>query len=108
MRWRCERDASCSAQRARAAAADRAAVPSPRYASSMSAVARTKTFEELYREIQELPEGSRGEILTPGVVHITMGRPGKKHRRAAQVLYVGLASRDANVGGTGWWIELEP
>src|SRR5438552_16333800 len=37
-----------------------------------------------------------------------MGLPGKKHRRAAQVLDVALASCDANVGGTGWWIGLEP
>jgi Uma2 family endonuclease len=71
------------------------------------AVAAKKSFEELYQTIVDLPEGQRGEILTPGELHITMGRPGKKHRRAAQVLYVALASRDANVGGTGWWIELE-
>jgi Uma2 family endonuclease len=74
----------------------------------MVAAARRKTFDELYGAIRDLPEGQRGEILTPGELHITMGRPGKKHRRAAQVLYVGLSSRDANVGGTGWWIELEP
>jgi Uma2 family endonuclease len=73
----------------------------------MSGVARQKTFEELYREIQDLPEGSRGEILVPGVLHITMGRPGKRHRRAAQVLHVALAGHDQNVGGRGWWIELE-
>jgi len=58
--------------------------------------------------IRDLPEGQRGEILTPGELHVTMGRPGKKHRRAAQVLYVALRERDANVGGSGWWIELEP
>jgi Uma2 family endonuclease len=72
------------------------------------AVARKKSFDELYRTILDLPAGQRGEVLTPGELHVTMGRPGKKHRRAAQALYVGLASRDANVGGTGWWIELEP
>lgn len=70
--------------------------------------ARTNTFDELYRVIRDLPAGQQGEILTPGELRITMGRPGKKHRRAAQVLYVALGSRDANVGGTGWWIELEP
>ena len=74
----------------------------------MSAAARTKSFDELYREIQQLPEGSRGEILTPGILHVTMGRPGKKQRRAAQVLHVALAGIDANVGGSGCWIELEP
>jgi hypothetical protein len=74
----------------------------------MVAIARKKSFDELYRAIRDLPEGQRGEILAPGELHVTMGRPGKKHRRAAQALYVGLASRDANVGGTGSWIELEP
>jgi Uma2 family endonuclease len=74
----------------------------------MVAAAKKKGFDELYAVIRDLPEGQRGEILTPGELHITMGRPGKKHRRAAQVLHIGLASRDANVGGTGWWIELEP
>jgi Uma2 family endonuclease len=74
----------------------------------MVAVAKKKGFDELYQVIRDLPEGERGEILTPGELHVTMGRPGKKHRRAAQVLYSSLGSRDANVGGTGWWIELEP
>ncbi len=74
----------------------------------MVAVAKKKTFDEIYRLIVSLPEGQRGEILAAGELHVTMGRPGKKHRRAAQVLHVALASRDASVGGTGWWIELEP
>jgi Uma2 family endonuclease len=74
----------------------------------MVAAARPRSFEELYRLIQDLPEGQRGEILVAGQLHVTMGRPGKKHRRAAQVLHVALAPFDANVGGTGWWIELEP
>lgn len=70
--------------------------------------ARTKTFDELYQEIRDLPEGSRGEILEPGELHITMGRPGKPHRRAAQRIYRGLSGVDHDTGGTGWWIELEP
>ena len=74
----------------------------------MSAVARKKSFDELYREIQQLPEGSRGEILRPGELHITMGRPGRRHRRAAQAMYTALGGIDENVGGTGWWIEIEP
>jgi hypothetical protein len=53
----------------------------------MVAPARPKTFDELYAVIRELPEGERGEILIEGSLHITMGRPGKKHRRAAQSLY---------------------
>ena len=74
----------------------------------MVAAARRRTFDDLYQAIRDLPEGQRGEILRAGELHITMGRPGKKHRRAAQVLHVALATRDQNVGGTGWWIELEP
>jgi Uma2 family endonuclease len=74
----------------------------------MVAAARPRSFDELYRVIQDLPEGQRGEILVAGELHVTMGRPGKKHRRAAQVLHVALAPFDANVGGAGWWIELEP
>ena len=74
----------------------------------MVAAARRKSFDELYQIIRDLPDGQQGEILTPGEVRITMGRPGRRHRRAAQVLHVALASRDSNVGGTGWWIELEP
>ena len=74
----------------------------------MVAAAKQKTFEELYRLIQELPEGQRGEILTPGEIWLTMGRPGRAHRHAAQVLHVALQSRDQHVGGAGWWIELEP
>jgi Uma2 family endonuclease len=74
----------------------------------MVAAARPRSFDELYRIIQDLPEGQRGEILVAGELHVTMGRPGKKHRRAAQVLHVALAPLNANVGGTGWWIELEP
>jgi len=72
------------------------------------AAARKKTFDELYATIRDLPEGQRGEILAAGELHVTMGRPGRKHRRAAQVLYVAIGPFDANVGGTGWWIELEP
>lgn len=74
----------------------------------MTAAARTKTFDELYREIRDLPEGSRGEILEPGELHITMGRPGKRHRRAAQAINRQLGGVDQGTGGTGWWIEVEP
>jgi len=74
----------------------------------MVAVAKKRSFDELYRTITDLPEGQRGEILVAGELHITMGRPGRKHRRAAKMLYTALASFDADAGGTGWWIELEP
>lgn len=73
----------------------------------MTAAARTKSFDELYAEIAALPSGSRGEILEPGRVHV-MGRPAKRHRRAAQSIYRGLEGVDAGTGGTGWWIEVEP
>jgi hypothetical protein len=66
-----------------------------------------KSFDALYGEIQALPEGQRGEILTPGEVFVTMGRPGRRHRWATQSLYANLLERDAKVGGTGWWIEID-
>jgi Uma2 family endonuclease len=74
----------------------------------MIAVRRPSTFDELYRRIENLPEGQRGEILTPGEVFVTMGRPGRRHRHAAQHLHYGLMGCDQSAGGSGWWIELEP
>jgi Uma2 family endonuclease len=74
----------------------------------MSAAATVKSFDALYREIQALPEGQRGEILTPGEISITMGRPGRRHRYAAKLLESMLGPCDRDVGGTGWWIESEP
>jgi Uma2 family endonuclease len=71
------------------------------------AASRPRTFDELYELIRNLPEGQRGEILTPGELHVTMGRPGRKHRRAAKALYVALSPCDADMGGTGWWVEIE-
>lgn len=63
-------------------------------------------FETLYRQIQALPEGVTGEIIDPGVLR-TMSRPGKAHRRAHRRGQESLRAHDANVGGTGWWIEVE-
>jgi Uma2 family endonuclease len=74
----------------------------------MTAAARPRSFDELYREITAMPEGSRGEILDPGQLHITMGRPGKRHRRSSQVIHRQLAEIDQSTGGKGWWIEVEP
>jgi Uma2 family endonuclease len=65
-----------------------------------------RTFEELYAEIERLPEGLTGEILEEGVVRV-MSRPGKRHRRAARGCLDVLAGVDANLRGTGWWIEVE-
>jgi Uma2 family endonuclease len=65
------------------------------------------TFEELWKEIENLPEGVTGEILEPGVIS-TMSRPLAKHRRAARNCLDALRGLDAGVGGAGWWIEQEP
>jgi Uma2 family endonuclease len=65
------------------------------------------TFEELWKEIEKLPEGVTGEILEPGVIS-TMSRPLAKHRRAAGQLYRALGGADEAAGGVGWWIEQEP
>ncbi|MBI2390054.1 MAG: Uma2 family endonuclease [Deltaproteobacteria bacterium] len=78
------------------------------YAVAVSAAARPRPFEDLYREIQQLPEGQRGEILDVGEIHVTMGRPGRPHRHAAKVLQGDLNGVDRAMGGTGWWIEVEP
>ncbi|MCC6559480.1 MAG: Uma2 family endonuclease [Polyangiaceae bacterium] len=68
--------------------------------------ANLPTFEELYEQIRALPEHLTGEILEPGTLR-TMSRPGKRHRRAARRCQHALDAFDANVGGTGWWIEAE-
>lgn len=65
------------------------------------------TFEELWKQIERLPEGVTGEILDPGIVY-TMPRPRARHRRAVRNLQNALRGLDAGVGGTGWWIEQEP
>jgi len=67
---------------------------------------QARTFEELYEEILRLPEGLTGEILEDGVLRV-MSRPGKRHRRAARACLDALSDADANVRGTGWWIEVE-
>jgi Uma2 family endonuclease len=72
---------------------------------SQAAVA-PPTFEELYAEIQALPEGMTGEILEPGVLR-TMSRPGRAHRWAAQRCFARLDGFDVRNSGVGWWIEFE-
>jgi Uma2 family endonuclease len=67
---------------------------------------QVRTFEQLYDEILRLPEGLTGEILEEGVLRV-MSRPGKRHRRAAQACLIALSDINANVGGIGWWIEIE-
>lgn len=55
------------------------------------------TFDELYREIERLPEGITGEILDPGVLR-TMSRPGSGHRHAGKGLTRTLGDVDAADG----------
>ena len=71
-----------------------------------SAVARSPNFDELYAEIEALPEGMTGEILGQGGVR-TMRRPGFAHGFAARRLVKSLATVDIVLGGAGWWIERE-
>lgn len=64
------------------------------------------TFDELYAEIQALPEGSTGEILGPGELRV-MARPGAPHRVLCRRLNHRLQGLDRMLGGEGWWIERE-
>jgi len=65
------------------------------------------TFEELYTQIEHLPQGMTGEILEPGVLR-TMSRPGRRHGRVAKQILRGLGGFDVEDGGKGWWILIEP
>src|SRR5438094_2273901 len=73
---------------------------------TMSAAVRILTFEELYRQIEELPEGVTGEIVEPGVL-TTMSRPGMPHEDALEGCHDALGGFSARKGGTGWWILRE-
>ncbi|HSN97097.1 MAG TPA: Uma2 family endonuclease [Candidatus Nanopelagicales bacterium] len=64
------------------------------------------SFDDLYRQIQALPEGMTGEILEPGVLR-TMSRPGGPHRFAAHRVRRALEGSDLAEGGTGFWFEVE-
>ncbi|MBL8739822.1 MAG: Uma2 family endonuclease [Myxococcales bacterium] len=73
----------------------------------MSASApRMPSFDALYAEICALPEGKTGMILEPGRLTV-MPRPHPKHQRAMMGLFRGLASRDTDAGGSGWWLLAE-
>jgi Uma2 family endonuclease len=65
------------------------------------------TFEELWKQIEDLPENVTGEILEPGVIS-TMSRPRAKHRRTARECLLSLRDASADRSGVGWWIEQEP
>jgi Uma2 family endonuclease len=64
------------------------------------------TFDEMYRQIEALPEGVTGEILEPGVLS-TMPRPGSPHRFSARRVLRSLERYDLMEGGAGWWFEVE-
>jgi Uma2 family endonuclease len=70
------------------------------------APARAPTFDELYREIERLPEGITGQILVTGVL-TTRSRPGAAHDLALVNCEQGLRPFDQRVGGHGWWIRHE-
>ena len=71
-----------------------------------SAALRGPTFDELYAEIEALPQGMTGEILGPGELR-TMARPGGKHSFSSRRVLKALRGSDAIDGGAGWWIEVE-
>jgi Uma2 family endonuclease len=64
------------------------------------------SFEELYRQIEALPQGVTGQILKPGAL-TTMSRPGAAHERAQRLATDWLRDFDAERGGKGWWIRVE-
>lgn len=71
-----------------------------------SAALRLPTFEELYAEIEALPQGMTGEILGPGDLRV-MSRPGSKHGFSSRRLARALSGADLVMGGTGWIIDVE-
>ena len=71
-----------------------------------SASERVPTFDELYREIERLPQGITGQILIPGAL-TTMSRPGAAHHRACSHCRGALDGFDQELEGHGWWIRQE-
>jgi Uma2 family endonuclease len=67
---------------------------------------QSSTFDELYRQIQELPRGTTGEILEPGVIR-SMSRPGGPHRLTHRRILRSVRGSDIDEGGSGWWFEVE-
>jgi Uma2 family endonuclease len=71
-----------------------------------SAARRTRTFDELYAEIERLPQGVTGQILVPGVL-TTMSRPGAQHEHTLTWCSRALDPFNRTVDGHGWWIRQE-
>jgi Uma2 family endonuclease len=74
--------------------------------SMSTAPRRVRSFAELYREIEALPEHVTGQILIPGVL-TTMSRPGASHEHAQALCNRALEPMDQRFGGRGWWIRRE-
>jgi len=74
---------------------------------TMSTPARKlPSFEDLYRQIEQLPNGVTGQILEPGVL-VTMSRPGAAHEQVDLMLTDWLRAFDVRRRGTGWWFRRE-
>jgi len=71
-----------------------------------SAPKRKPTFEELYREIERLPEGITGQILVAGVLS-TMSRPGSAHDRTLAHCEHAVHDLDRRFGDRPWWFRQE-
>jgi Uma2 family endonuclease len=67
---------------------------------------RTPTFDELYREIERLPQRLTGQILVAGVLS-TMSRPSAAHDHTLANCERALDRFDRRLGGEGWWIRQE-
>lgn len=73
---------------------------------SSGAAKKTPTFDELYREIERLPQGVTGQILVAGVL-TTMSRPAAAHEHTLAHCGRALDRFDRKFGGVGWWIRQE-
>jgi Uma2 family endonuclease len=71
-----------------------------------AAAKRVQSFDELYRQIERLPNGVTGQILVAGVL-TTMSRPGSAHEHALAYLGRALDRFDKKFDGVGWWIRQE-
>lgn len=67
---------------------------------------RLPTFDELYSQIERLPQRLTGQILVPGILS-TMSRPGAPHEHTLAHCERALDRFDRKFGGHGWWIRQE-
>ena len=72
------------------------------------AVKKIKSFDELYKELCDLPDNVVGEIINEELV--VMPRPAPKHARASSSLGSKIFDSydEGNGGPGGWWIFFEP